>query len=139
MAGHTSLVKSVLTSIAVYYITILNIPIEVLLKIDSIRRAFLWVACDKVTGRKCKVNWETVCKPKDCGGLGILNLVKFALALRIRWLWHEWDEDPKTWVGLVNTCNALDGDLFAAATKVYHWEWEESSLLGSLLGQWMEA
>jgi hypothetical protein len=36
MASRTSLVKSVLTSIIVYYITILNIPVEVLLKIDSI-------------------------------------------------------------------------------------------------------
>jgi hypothetical protein len=50
MAGRSSLVKSVLTSIAIYYITMLNIPIEVLMKIDSIRRAFLWAACDKVTG-----------------------------------------------------------------------------------------
>jgi hypothetical protein len=81
MAGCTSLVKLVLTSIVLYYITVLNIPIEVLLKIGSIRRDFLWAACDKVTGGKCKVNWETVYKPKDCGGLGILNLAKFALVL----------------------------------------------------------
>jgi hypothetical protein len=89
MADHSSLVKSVLTSIAIYYFIVLNILVEVLLKIDSIRRVFLWEACDKVTGGKCKVNWETVCKPKDCGGLDILNLAKLASALRIRWLWHE--------------------------------------------------
>jgi hypothetical protein len=62
---------------------------EVLLKIGSIRRAYLWVACDKVTRGKCKVTWELVCKPKIHGGLGILNLTKFASALRIRWLWNE--------------------------------------------------
>jgi hypothetical protein len=97
MVGHSSLVKSVLTSIAIYYIMVLYILVEVLMKIYSIRMAFLWAACDKVTGRKCKVNWETVCKPMDCGGLGILNLTKFASALRIRWLWHEWNEEPKPW------------------------------------------
>jgi hypothetical protein len=42
LAGCSSLVKSVLTSIKIYYITILNIPVEVLMKIDNIRRAFLW-------------------------------------------------------------------------------------------------
>jgi hypothetical protein len=56
MAGRTTLVKSVLTSIDIYFMTILNIPIEVLMKTDIIRRAFLWAACDsdreKVQQRK---------------------------------------------------------------------------------------
>ena len=87
MAGRSTLVKAVLTSIVIYYITVLEVPMEVLMKVDSIRRAFLWAACDKVTGGKCKVNWDLVCKPKEYGGLGILNLKKFASALRMRWLW----------------------------------------------------
>jgi hypothetical protein len=118
MAGRATLVKSVLTSIAIYYITVLNVPIEVLMKIDSIRRAFLWAACEKVTGGKCKVNWEMVCKPKVYGGLGILNLTKFASALRMRWLWHEWKDETKPWVGLGTPCTPQDKDLFAAATRV---------------------
>jgi hypothetical protein len=53
---------------------------------------------------------------KDCGGVGILNLKKFASALRIRWLWHEWDDDPKPWVGLGNTCTTQDKELLRRAT-----------------------
>jgi hypothetical protein len=56
MAGRATLVKLVLTSIAIYCITVLNITIEVLIKIDRARRAFLWEACDEVTEEKCKVN-----------------------------------------------------------------------------------
>ena len=118
MAGRAVLVKSVLTSVIIYFITVLDVPLESLLKIDSIRRAYLWAACEKVTGGKCKVNWEHVCKPKDLGGLGILNLKKFATALRLRWLWFEWDEEPKPWVGLGNPCNQNDANIFAASTKV---------------------
>jgi hypothetical protein len=69
-------------------------------------------------GGKCKVNRDLVCKAKEFGGLGILNLTKFASAHRIRWLWSEWNEEPKPWVGLGNPCQPQDYDLFAAATKV---------------------
>ena len=37
MAGRTTLVKAVLTSIVIYFITVLEILMEVLLKIDNIR------------------------------------------------------------------------------------------------------
>lgn len=56
MAGRLVLVKAVLTSLVIYYITVLHVPVELLLKIESIRRAFLWAACEKITGGKCKVN-----------------------------------------------------------------------------------
>jgi hypothetical protein len=41
MARRTTLVKSVLTSIVIYFITVHDVPIEVLMKIDSLWRAFL--------------------------------------------------------------------------------------------------
>jgi hypothetical protein len=118
MAGRSTLVNSVLTSIVIYYITVLNVPVEVLMKIDSIRRAFLWAASDKVTGGKCKVSWDMVCKPKEYGSLGILNLAKFASALCIKWFWHEWSDEARPWVGLENPCNNQDKELFAVATKI---------------------
>jgi hypothetical protein len=110
MARRSNLVKSVLTSIAIYFITILDVPMEVLMKISSLRRAFLWVGCDKVTGGKCKLIWDLVCKPTTIGGLGIINLKFLPSALCLRWLWNEWSENPKTWVGLGNPCNKHDRD-----------------------------
>lgn len=112
------LVISVLTAIAIYYMTALNLSVEVLNKIDALRRAYLWAGCDKVTGDKCKINWDKVCRSKLQGGLGILNLKKFATALRIRWLWFEWMDPMKPWVGSGNPCDSADRDIFAAATKV---------------------
>ena len=52
------------------------------------------------------------------GGLGILNLWKFATALRLRWLWFEWSATPKPWVGLGTPCDEADRDLFVACTTV---------------------
>jgi hypothetical protein len=59
-----------------------------------------------------------VCKPKEYVGLGILNLAKFALALRMRWLWHAWMDEAKPWIGLGNPCTTQDKELFATAIKV---------------------
>jgi hypothetical protein len=56
VAGCSTLVKEVLNSIMIYYITVLEILMEVLMKIDSIRHAYFWVASDKLTKGKCKVN-----------------------------------------------------------------------------------
>jgi hypothetical protein len=63
--GRIVLFKVVLTAIAIYHITHLELPVEVRKKIDSLRRAYLWAGCDKVTGGKCKVNWELLCKPRS--------------------------------------------------------------------------
>jgi hypothetical protein len=59
-----------------------------------------------------------MCKPKDYGALGILNLEIFASALRMRWPWHEWNEEAKPWFGLGTPCTSQNRDLIAAATMV---------------------
>lgn len=40
------------------------------------RRAFFWAAEETCTGAQCLVAWKNVCKPKNCGGLGLKNLYK---------------------------------------------------------------
>ena len=59
----------------------------------------------------------SMCKSKVHGGLGILNMEKFAAALRIRWLWGAWTDPSKPWVTLGNLCDDKDKDIFAVATK----------------------
>ena len=36
----------------------------------------------------------------------------------MRWLWHEWTDNNKAWIGLGNSCNEKDRELFGAATVV---------------------
>jgi len=55
---------------------------------------------------------------KENCGLGILNLERFARALRLRWLWHEWVSPEKTWVGTKTSCDDTDGLLFAVCTTI---------------------
>jgi hypothetical protein len=72
----------------------------------------------KAYGGQCKVNWEAVCRQTSLGGLGILNMGKFATALRLRWPWLEWTTLERPWVGTGNLCNKDDLALFYSLTKI---------------------
>jgi hypothetical protein len=85
-AGRVSLTKSVLSSQLVYLLTVIKPPQEVMDDIDKLRRCFLWAGDKASSWGKCKVNWIRTTLPKDCGGLGVLDLNKFAIALHLSWL-----------------------------------------------------
>jgi hypothetical protein len=59
-----------------------------------------------------------MCHPTKLGSLGILHLEKFATTLKLRWLWLEWVDDKKAYIGLGNTFHKQDRDYFATATIV---------------------
>jgi hypothetical protein len=52
MAGRLTLVKSVITSQAIYLLSALRAPKEILNLIDSRRKKFLWAGCAQITGGK---------------------------------------------------------------------------------------
>lgn len=117
-SGRKTLVTSVLSSIPTYFLTALKPPKQFLTDMDKIRKKFLLAGDQEISGGKCKVNWKKVCSPIKMGGLGVLDLDKFARALRLRWLWFEWECPDKPWVGTTPPCDELDEQIFAAATKV---------------------
>jgi hypothetical protein len=81
-------------------------------KIDKIKRSFLWKGEDNANGGHCLVNWPTVTIPKDLGGLEVPDLDRFGRAIHLRWLWQEWVEQSKPWLGLELPCSNADRLLF---------------------------
>jgi hypothetical protein len=58
------------------------------------------------------------CQPKKKGGLGILDLERFARALRLRWLWFQWKHRERAWNDLDLPVDSRDRDLFATSSEV---------------------
>lgn len=110
--------KVVLTSQLVFLLTGLKASKGSLEILDKQRRKFLWTGGETLTYGKCKINWTQTRVPTASGGLGILNLEKFARVLRLRWLWHEWKSPDKAWVGSGTPCDDTDKLLFATTTTI---------------------
>ena len=87
MAGRICLIKSVLSSISLLYLSLFKIPSNVLKKIVSLQRNFLWGW--RSEGRKIAwLAWDKICNSKEAGGLGIINVRSFNLALLGKWIWR---------------------------------------------------
>jgi hypothetical protein len=50
------------------------------------------------------------------GGLGIKDLDKFGRALRLRWLWHNWDIVDQPWKNLLKLQDKTDRAFFFASS-----------------------
>ncbi|KAJ1286483.1 hypothetical protein BS78_03G355400 [Paspalum vaginatum] len=117
-AGRLTLITSVLSFMPTYHLTIFPLSKWARNQIDKVRRSYLWKGKDNANGGHCLDNWPTVSRPKDLGGLGVLDLEKFGRALKLRWLWQEWTYDSKPWGGLQVPRNTYDRLLFQASTYV---------------------
>jgi hypothetical protein len=85
--GRVTLVKSTLSNLPTYFLSLFPIPSSVASRIEKLHRDFLWGGI----GEEFKfhlVNWAKVCSPISSGGLGIRNLRIFNKALLGKWLWR---------------------------------------------------
>lgn len=73
-AGRLQLVNSVISSLPTYYMYSLKLPVTVIDIIDKYRKDCLWRGNDLNRKGYNLAAWNIVMKPKDKGGLGVVNL-----------------------------------------------------------------
>jgi hypothetical protein len=115
-AGRLALVKSVLCMIPIHQLLV-NAPAKKILKqIEKIERGFLWEARKEANGGRCHVNWRKVCRPLSNGSLGVQDMERAGLALRLRWLPFSRAIEDRAWHGLDLQFSADKCVLFFAST-----------------------
>ena len=115
-SGLLVLVRFVLSDMPIFLLLVVEQPKWVIKQIDKLRRAFLWVGADAITGGKCLVRWLQVCSLVQFGGLGIPDLHKQGIALKVRWLWLNHRETGKPWHDLPIPVDKEVKALFIAST-----------------------
>ncbi|KHN37114.1 Putative ribonuclease H protein, partial [Glycine soja] len=78
--GRATLIQSVLTFIPIYFLSFFRIPKKVVDKLVRVQKRFLWGGGPD-NNKIAWIKWETVCLPKEKGGLGIKDINTFNLAL----------------------------------------------------------
>ncbi|KAJ9536236.1 hypothetical protein OSB04_un000585 [Centaurea solstitialis] len=119
--GRKQLVISVLQALQLYWMAVFVFPSAIVHEIEGLLRAFLWTQGDPVAGR-CRVAWETVCRPKEAGGLGFKRLSLWNRALIARNLWDIAMIRDTMWVRWVTTRYLRSSTLWTVR-PAHGWSW----------------
>jgi hypothetical protein len=94
--GKATLIKSTLSSLPTYFLSLFPIPAGVAHRLERIQRHFLWSGMGEET-KFHLVSWSQVCEPVQHGGLGVKDLQQFNRALLSKWLWCFGMERDALW------------------------------------------
>jgi hypothetical protein len=95
------LVNSVLSSLPTFYLSTLQVYQWVLNEFDKYKRHCLWRKKDIEAKSSPLAAWDVVCRPKDQGGLGIINLKVQNKCLLMKHLHKFFNRADVPWVNLI--------------------------------------
>jgi len=124
MAGRICLIKSVITTRPLFYLSLFKAPDRVCKSIISLQRRFLW-GWGKEKKSISWVSWEVLCKPKEEGGLGFRDIRKFNFALLAKWRWRLISEEKGRWKELLVSKYGMDLDDPQAQINAQSWWWRD--------------
>ncbi|KAJ9551544.1 hypothetical protein OSB04_015589 [Centaurea solstitialis] len=109
--GRLALVKSVLGSLVLYYLSLFREPRGVLLELERIRSCFFGVGGqEEVSGKgRVWIKWERVLRKFDNGGLDVGSLETSNRGLLGKWWWKFVTEKEGSWVNVIKSIYGSSG------------------------------
>lgn len=69
-------------------------------QMDNIRANFFWQRANKKS-KYNMISWEAITRPKDHGGLGVINTKLMNQCLITKWIWKIHNNNDELWVRLL--------------------------------------
>nr|GEX15696.1 ribonuclease H-like domain-containing protein [Tanacetum cinerariifolium] len=110
IGGRLSLLKSVLTSIPLYHMSIFKVPIGVLNHLESIRRNFFY-GVDGSDRKLAWIGWNMVLTSKKNGGLCVSSFFAHNRALLFKWVWRFLTDGSSLWTRFIKAIFGNKGAL----------------------------
>ncbi|KAJ0955349.1 putative RNA-directed DNA polymerase [Helianthus annuus] len=124
-AGRLQLIRSVLSSLHVYWASVFILPKRIINDLEDRMRRFLWAQGNGIKG-KAKVKWKTVCLPKSEGGLGIRRIGDMNKALMVAHIWSLLVNRESLWVKWIHAYRIRDRNFWDVPVRNnITWSWRK--------------
>lgn len=100
-AGRLELTNAVFTALPTYYMCTLALPKTVIYRIDKFRKHCLWRGNEVNARKHPKAAWQMVCKTREEGGLGVIDIQKQNEALLMKNLDKFYNRRDTSWVQMI--------------------------------------
>lgn len=101
-AGKITLVTSGVYGMVNFWSSVFSLPKSFYQKVDSMCSGFLWKNSTS-SAAGARVSWESICKPKKEGGLGIRRLDEFQKVFELKRVWNFFSESGSLWVAWLHS------------------------------------
>ncbi|GJX38732.1 hypothetical protein Tco_0252035 [Tanacetum coccineum] len=122
--GRLTLLKFVLRSTPIYYISMFKAPIHVLNKLESIRSHFFNGVAPNVR-KMMFVKWDHVLDSKEKGGLGVSSFYALNRALIFKWVWRFRTQNTSFWSRIIKAIHGEDGKLGNPNKPIFSSNWND--------------
>ena len=113
IGGRITLIKSSLSNLPIYFMSIFPMPKGVIEKINKLIRQFLW--CSSPEKKVLPfASWNLIQAPKFYGGLGLGSIMLKNLSLLSKWVWRLFSNLEDLWCKLIKCKYNYPSTLFTA-------------------------
>ena len=110
VGGRLTLIKSVLSNLPIYYMSIYKMPIAVEKTLEAMRNKF-FIGGDMEERKMTWVAWKKCLASKEFGGLSIGSIFALNRALLFKWVWRFRNNCTDLWANVISSIYGVDGGI----------------------------